>query len=119
MEIVSTNRVDKIAFEDPIFTGPQVTMQELVPGSDQLHVNMINFGQGVRNKMHSHSSEQILIVTGGTGIVATETEERTVTVGDIIRIPAGEKHWHGATEDSDFSHIYVIQNDSVLTQVEE
>jgi len=118
MEIVSTNRVDKIAFKDPIFTGPEVTMQELVPGSDQLHVNIVNFGKGVRNKMHYHSTEQILIVTGGTGIVATETEERVVTVGDIIRIPADEKHWHGATEDSDFSHIYVVQKDSVLTQVE-
>ena len=107
MEIISTNQVDKIAFEDPVFTGPEVTMQKLLPESDQLDVNIINFGKGVRNKMHYHSTEQILIVTGGTGIVATETEERIVTVGDIIRIPAGEKHWHGASPTTAMSHIAI------------
>lgn len=40
-------------------------------------------------------------------IVASEEQEREVTVGDIIYIPAGEKHRHGAGSDSEFSHIYI------------
>jgi quercetin dioxygenase-like cupin family protein len=48
-----------------------------------------------------------LIVTGGKGFVANEYEKQEVGVGDIILFPAGEKHWHGATEDSYFSHIYI------------
>jgi quercetin dioxygenase-like cupin family protein len=50
--------------------------------------------------------------------VATETETRKVTVRDVIRIPAGEKHWHGAADDSTFSHLYVMPKTSELTQVE-
>ena len=119
MIIVSIREVGKEPFFHPIFTGPNVTRQLLVPDSKELSVNVVNFGKGVRNKFHSHDSEQVLIVTSGKGIVATEKEERVVTEGDIILIPPGEKHWHGATRDSDFSHIYVSRLGSALTQLED
>jgi quercetin dioxygenase-like cupin family protein len=90
-----------------------------VPDSKELNVNIVNFGKGVRNKFHAHDSEQILIVTAGKGIVATEEEERVVTEDDVVLIPAGEKHWHGATTDSEFSHIYVTKAGSALTQLED
>ena len=45
----------------------------------------------------------------GPGIVATEHEQRTVSVGDVILFPKGEKHWHGAAEDSEFSHIFITK----------
>jgi quercetin dioxygenase-like cupin family protein len=79
----------------------------------------VNFGKGMRNKFHTHDSDQILIVTAGKGIVATEKEERVVTVGEIVLFPAGEKHWHGATKDSGFSHIVVTKTESKTTQREE
>ncbi|MDH3237118.1 MAG: cupin domain-containing protein [Deltaproteobacteria bacterium] len=119
MKIVSINNVDREPFPNPIFTGPDVTRQLLVPDSKEFSVNMINFGKGVRNKFHAHDSEQILIVTAGKGIVATEKEEKVVTIGDIILIPRGEKHWHGATPDSEFSHIYVSRLGSTLTRLED
>ena len=119
MKIVSIREVVKEPFPHPIFTGPDVTRQLLVPDSKELSVNVVNFGKGVRNKFHAHDSEQILIVTSGRGIVATEKEERVVTEGDIVLISPGEKHWHGATRDSDFSHIYVSRLGSVLTRLEE
>jgi quercetin dioxygenase-like cupin family protein len=68
---------------------------------------------------HIHSGDQILIVTEGKGIVATDAEEREVTVGDVILISAGEKHWHGATKDSAFSHITVQIATNKMTQPEE
>jgi len=86
-----------------------VTRQVLVPDSKEFNVNIVTFGKGVRNKFHAHDGEQILIVTVGKGIVATEEEERVVTPGDVILFSAGEKHWHGATEDSEFSHLYVTR----------
>jgi quercetin dioxygenase-like cupin family protein len=119
MKIVSMHGVSKELFPNPIFTGPDVTRQILVPDSKEFSVNVVNFGKGVRNKFHSHDSEQVLIVTSGKGIVATEKEERVVTEGDIVLISPGEKHWHGATRDSDFSHIYVSRLGSVLTRLEE
>jgi quercetin dioxygenase-like cupin family protein len=119
MRIVSMRDVPKEHFTNPIFTGPEVTRQLLLPDSGEFSVNVVNFGKGVRNKFHSHDSEQVLIVTSGKGIVATEKEERVVTEGDIVLIAPGEKHWHGATPDSDFSHIYVTRLGSVLTRLEE
>ena len=87
--------------------------------SENFSISVVNFGKGARNKFHSHTSDQVLIVTAGTGIVATEQEEQVVGVGDVIHIPAGEKHWHGATKDSEFSHIYVTSIDSKTTQLED
>ncbi|UCH23658.1 MAG: cupin domain-containing protein [Deltaproteobacteria bacterium] len=119
MKIVKTSQVIKKPFEKSIFTGSDVTIQELLADSQEYRINIVNFGKGVRNKFHTHSTEQVLIITAGKGIVATEKEERVVTEGDIVLIPAEEKHWHGATQDSDFSHIYVMRKESVLSQVED
>ena len=119
MHIVTMNDVPKTQYETPLFTGKEVTVQPLIPQGGDYNVSVVNFGRGVRNKFHSHESDQVLIVTGGTGIVATEEEQREVTVGDIIYFPAGEKHWHGATEGSEFSHIYILKAESKTTQIEE
>lgn len=119
MKVVRMNQVSKESYAGPMFTGPDVTRQVLVPDSKEFNVIKVNFGKGVRNKFHSHDSEQILIITSGKGIVATEKEEKVVTPGDVIFIPAGEKHWHGATKDIEFSHIYVSKLGSKLTQLED
>ncbi|MFC1874317.1 cupin domain-containing protein [Chloroflexota bacterium] len=87
--------------------------------SENFSISQVNFSRGVRNKFHSHTIEQILIVTEGKGIVATEKEEIMVVPGDIIFIPAGEKHWHGAAEGSTFSHLYVMSPGSKMTQLED
>jgi len=43
----------------------------------------------------------------------------TVFPGDVILFPAGEKHWHGATSDSEFSHIFVAVIGYETAQIEE
>ena len=94
---------------------------DLSPGLLWLHIREISivcFGKGIRNKFHAHDAEQVLIVTEGRGIVATEDKESVVAVGDVVLIPAGEKHWHGATEDTEFSHIYFFKKGCKLTQLE-
>jgi quercetin dioxygenase-like cupin family protein len=97
MKVMKMDQVPKEPYTTPLFTGPEVTRQILAPDSKDYTVNIVNFGKGVRNKFHAHDVDQVLIVTAGTGIIATEEEEKLVTVGDVIFIPAGEKHWHGAT----------------------
>ena len=118
MKVVKMGQVSKEPFPNPIFTGSDVTRQTLLPDSKDFNVNIVNFGKGVRNKLHTHNSEQILIVTAGRGIVATEEEQKTVTVGDVILFSAGERHWHGAMGDSEFSHLYVTRLDSKTHIVE-
>ena len=87
--------------------------------SKELRLSIINFGRGVRNKFHTHDGDQVLIVTGGKGIAATEEKKEVVTVGEIVLFPAGEKHWHGATQDSEFSHIVIARAGVKMTQIEQ
>jgi quercetin dioxygenase-like cupin family protein len=119
MKIIKINQVPKAPRVSPIFTGP-VTMQPIVDTdlTKRFLIQQVNFEKGVRNKLHTHSIEQVLIVTEGKGIVATENEEITVGPGDIIFIAAGEKHWHGAAEGFTFSHLYVMSPESTTTQIE-
>lgn len=119
MKVVKISEVSREPYVHPLFTGSDVTRQVLMPESNEYDINIVNFGKGVRNKFHAHGNEQILIVIAGKGIVATETEEKVVTEGDVILIPANEKHWHGADEDSEFSHIYVTKTGTQLTQLED
>ncbi len=119
MHIVNTDRVPRQPMSSPLFTSPEVWAQPLSPEGSGYNSRVVIFGKGTRNKFHAHTSGQILIVTSGRGYVATDTEKREVTVGDVIFFEAGEKHWHGATEDSDFAHIYVHLASSETTQLEE
>ena len=119
MKVISIHDATAEPFIHSVFTGPDVTRQKLAPGSSEFEVTVVNFGQGVRNKFHSHDTEQILIVISGEGTVATRDEEHTVSRGDVIFIPAGETHRHGATSKAEFSHIFVQRKNSLLTQIEE
>ena len=119
MRVVKLGEVEKDNFFGPLFTGTDVSRQSLWPDSKEYNLYNVNFGKGVRNKFHAHDHEQILIVTAGKGIIATETEQQEITTGDIVVIPANEKHWHGATEDSEFSHIYIHRLETQLTQLED
>jgi len=120
MKIIKVSQLPKSDASGRLFTGP-VTRQSILTGeqSNQFVVNQVNFTKGTRNKFHIHDNDQLLIVTSGKGICATEKEEVTVFPGDVILFPAGEKHWHGATADSDFSHIFVTGLNNQTTQIEE
>jgi quercetin dioxygenase-like cupin family protein len=90
--------------------GPVIRTRQAVIGdgqSENFRCNVVNFRIGATTGWHVHNSDQILVVTAGKGYVATETEQREITVGDIVQIRAGERHWHGATADSPLSHITV------------
>src|SRR5919197_1874988 len=120
MKVVKTNGLPKEPVNAPLFTGTQVFRQEIVqPGDSQsFNFSIVNFSAGSRNKFHTHTSDQILIVTEGTGTVATEQEERTITVGDVALIPAGEHHWHGAPGNTPMAHIAITAKDSQTAQIE-
>ena len=64
----------------PLFTGGPVTRQTLLTpeASNYFNLGIVNFSPGARNKMHTHSSDQVLFVTAGKGIIATETEQQII-----------------------------------------
>jgi len=83
--------------------------------SDNYRSSVVNFGRGATTGWHTHDCDQILVVTAGRGIVATDKEEREITVGDVVHIKAGERHWHGAKADTTMSHITVTTVGSQIT----
>ena len=44
-------------------------------------------------------------------------EARSLNPGDVVVIPAGVKHWHGAKKDSWFSHIAGAKKDSWFSHI--
>jgi len=120
MKVVKIGKVKKERHSGKLFTG-SVTLQPIIGKelNSDLVISQVNFGPGIRNKFHTHSCQQILIVTKGKGIVATEKEQKTISLGDVVSIPAGEKHWHGAADGTKFSHIYIMSSHSKTTQLED
>jgi len=109
MKVVRTSDVETQESTSKIFTGGKVNRQDIFGESDgDFRVAIIHFSPGAVNVFHTHTFDQVLYVTEGTGIVATESEEVTVTPGTFIFIPAGERHWHGATKETAFSHIAIM-----------
>ena len=120
MQIRRMSEAPKEPVDSPLFTSGEVSRQPLAPDSDDFNVSVVSFGAGVRNKFHYHESDQILVVTEGTGRVVTEAgEEATVSAGDVVFAPAGERHWHGAVAASTFAHITVTRKGAQTVQVEE
>lgn len=120
MKIVNIKNVLKEEFTTlPLFTGKIMRQSPLkdIEGSD-LSVDYINFDKGIKNKLHMHSNDQVLIVTKGKGIIATEEKEFKIKEGDIIWVPAGEKHWHGAIPGFKLTHISITKAHSKLSQLE-
>lgn len=91
------------------FTG-SVQVQELFPASDPSRTSggKVTFEPGARSAWHTHPLGQILIVTEGTGWIQQwggPIEE--IRKGDVIWIPPGVKHWHGATPTTAMTHIAI------------
>src|SRR5215469_1547239 len=119
MKVVKVSDLPREPAVSALFTG-DVFRQLIVQPAESVSFNfsVVNFSAGSRNKFHQHTSDQILIVTEGSGVVATDTEERTVTAGDVILIPADENHFHGAPGSTAMSHITVQTKDSKTQQNE-
>jgi quercetin dioxygenase-like cupin family protein len=77
--------------------------------TEGVSIGNVTFKPGCRNSWHiHHKGGQILLVTGGRGWYQAWGESaRELRPGDVVEIPAEIKHWHGAAEDSWFSHLAV------------
>lgn len=86
-------------------------LKMLTPHS-ALAIANVTFEPGCRNNWHIHHASknggQILLVTSGRGYYQEEGKPaRALLPGDVVEIPAGVKHWHGAAKDSYFSHLAI------------
>ena len=94
---------------NPMFRGV-VHMQELVgpPEAQTVRVLEVTFRPGARTAWHTHSTDQYLFVTNGHGFVVNEEGEVPIREGDLVFVPAGERHAHGASADSDMTHMAIM-----------
>jgi quercetin dioxygenase-like cupin family protein len=88
------------------FTG-SVQVEPLFPAHDPSRTSggKVTFAPGARSAWHTHPLGQTLIVTEGTGWIQQwggPIEE--IRKGDVIWIPAGVKHWHGASPNTAMTH---------------
>ncbi len=72
----------------------------------------VTFEPGCRNNWHIHHATkgggQLLLCTDGEGWYQEEGKApQSLAAGDVVFIPAGIKHWHGAKANSWFSHLAV------------
>jgi quercetin dioxygenase-like cupin family protein len=119
-ENIHTAKEKKV--NDAYFTGT-VTIREVLseqhsPEQEMYHVT---FQNGARTTLHSHESDQILIVTDGRGVVGLingnsikefKIEDNDIlfleNVGDTVCIPRNKLHFHGAIrKGKNFSHIAI------------
>lgn len=94
------------------FTG-SVRVEMLFEAVDPSHASggYVTFEPRARTAWHSHPRGQILIVTAGVGRVQQwggPIDE--IRAGDVVRIPAGQKHWHGASPQSAMTHLAVSEH---------
>jgi quercetin dioxygenase-like cupin family protein len=71
-------------------------------------INNVFFAPGARTHWHMHHQGQILVVTAGGGRArARDGSGGELAAGDIVWIPPGEEHWHGAAPDSYMLHLAI------------
>ncbi len=124
------------------FTNDEFDIHEIIDGntSQEQEVYYVTFNKGCRTRPHIHATDQTLIAVKGRGIVVLvdkieinsdgrsaiiKPAERSsslieLTEGDVVCVPAGTLHWHGALENNSnqsdlFSHLAIRKRTNVET----
>ncbi|HXU24629.1 MAG TPA: cupin domain-containing protein [Tepidiformaceae bacterium] len=108
MNVIRRSETSEVTANNPIFTGT-VSMRSMVSAdASQVGANIVHFHDGARTKRHTHTADQVLYITEGQGTVGDATGDSNVEAGDIVHIPAGEVHWHGAQPGHDMAHLAIM-----------
>lgn len=86
---------------------------------DGINASNITFEPKCRNNWHiHHKTRQTLFVVSGRGWYQEWGKPaQELKAGDIVNIPEGVKHWHGAAKDSWFTHIAIsVPNEGATTE---
>lgn len=107
--IIAPGRVlgEKTDKRGPTFTG-EVWADPVLPATDGVTINSVFFPPGARTFWHHHERGQILHVLGGGGLICSLGERpRRLRAGDVVWVPAGERHWHGGAPGSFLIHLAI------------
>jgi len=132
LKIWNINNMEEIpkAVQEKNFTGEFVMRKLAEESNSEEEIYYVVFKKGCKTRPHVHMSEQTLFVTDGIGTVVfvekmdldnsgsnagLARKKYELKKGDIVRIPAGLVHWHGASENNDFSHVAVRKKTPIET----
>ncbi len=91
------------------FTGA-VTMTPIIeaPSPARVRGALVHFSAGARTAWHTHPLGQTIHIVSGTGR-AQRAGGPVITLnpGDTVWFDPGERHWHGASPNSEMAHIAV------------
>jgi quercetin dioxygenase-like cupin family protein len=93
------------------FTG-MVRVEGRFQGSPPARISggTVIFEPGARTAWHTHPLGQTLIVTAGIGLVQHWGGAiQEIRPGDIVWIPPGVKHWHGAAAATGMTHVAISE----------
>ncbi|MER6632571.1 cupin domain-containing protein [Streptomyces sp. NPDC000987] len=92
------------------FTGDvYLDVIEIPTDPANLSAALVRFTPRARTNWHSHANGQTLYITDGVGLVGTRDGNVVrVSAGQIVKCPAGEEHWHGATESTFMAHLAML-----------
>ena len=97
-------RIDNPAFTGEAYLKPLINVDSVFKFPQ---TNVVTFGPGAHSSWHRHGG-MVVLVTDGVGLY--QEEDKTAQIlrrGDVLQIPAGVRHWHGATKDNWFSQVVI------------
>lgn len=94
-----------------------VTMLASSDSLNAMYAGSVRFEKRARTNWHSHPAGQLLIITSGKGYYQEKGHPKRILLkGDAVKCPPNTPHWHGASPESEFSHIAVSSNEKGPTQ---
>src|ERR1700755_2397861 len=97
-----SRRAPKESFTGTVWQDPIITPQ----APARLVAGRVAFEAGARTAWHPHPLGQTLYVIAGVGRFQSKGGPvREIRPGDVVWIPPGEKHWHGAAPNHAMTHI--------------
>lgn len=122
VEILENGSQYPISGLESFFTG-KVRVDPLfsAQGEERASGALVTFEPGSRTHWHSHPVGQTLIVTSGVGLVCQDGQQpQAIKPGDVVKIPANTRHWHGASATNAMTHIAVqeAKNGQVVSWME-
>ena len=99
---VASRRPPADHFTGSVWQDPIIEAEEPA----RLRSAVVRFDPGARTNWHTHPLGQTLYVVLGSGFAQTKGGPvQVIRAGDVVWIPPGEKHWHGAGPDTSMTHI--------------
>lgn len=90
----------------------EVSLARLLKRQDGVTISVVSFQDGARTNWHTHAEEQLLYILAGECRAGTDTvPEARLAAGDLVYLPAGERHWHGALLGSAMTHLSITRGD--------